>query len=70
MVLGSHFGIETFGAQTVGFDNFSLVQAGVVSLPLVTNDAPAAGKRVRVTAPGSGYEGNPNVYHTLYLPPD
>jgi predicted esterase len=40
------------------------------TLPPVTNEAPAAGKRVRVTAPGSGYEGNPNVYHTLYLPPD
>jgi predicted esterase len=40
------------------------------TLPAVTNDAPAAGKRVRVTAPGSGYEGNSNVYHTLYLPPD
>ncbi len=38
--------------------------------PPVTDDAPAAGKRVRVTTPGSGYEGNPNVYHTLYLPPE
>jgi predicted esterase len=38
--------------------------------PPMTNDAPAAGKRVRVTTPGSGYEGNPKVYHTLYLPPE
>ncbi len=22
-----------------------------------------------MTAAGSGYEGNPNAYHTLYLPP-
>ena len=38
--------------------------------PPVTNDAPAAGKRVRVTTPGAGYAGNANVYHTLYLPTD
>ncbi|MCH7225428.1 carboxypeptidase-like regulatory domain-containing protein [Haloferula sp. A504] len=38
--------------------------------PPVTNDAPAAGKRVRVTTPGAGYDGNSSVYHTLYLPPE
>ncbi|MCH2115775.1 MAG: hypothetical protein MK171_12805 [Pirellulales bacterium] len=35
--------------------------------PPVTDDAPAAGKRVRVTNPE--YAGS-NVYHTLYLPTD
>lgn len=35
--------------------------------PPVTNDAPAAGTRVRVTNPE--YAGS-NVYHTLYLPTD
>jgi len=35
--------------------------------PPVTNEAPAAGKRVRATA--TGWEGT-EVYHTLYLPTD
>jgi len=41
--------------------------AQAATLPAVTDEAPAAGKRVRITAPewvGSG------VYHTLYLPTD
>ena len=44
--------------------------ASAATPPAVTNDAPAAGKRVRVTTPGTGYAGNANVYHTLYLPTD
>lgn len=38
--------------------------------PAVTDGAPAAGMRVRVTAPDTGYDDNDNIYHTLYLPTD
>jgi predicted esterase len=46
------------------------VSMATAAPPPVTNDAPAAGKRVRVTTPGAGYAGNAKVYHTLYLPTD
>lgn len=47
---------------------FSLSRPAVASEPPpVTNDAPAAGKRVRVT--NAHYAGT-NVHHTLYLPTD
>ncbi len=52
---------------SIGEDYITCLGDCPIELPTVTNEAPAAGKRVRITA--TGYE-NTDVYHTLYLPAD
>lgn len=54
--------------QMAGIASFYLALAAECATPPpVTNEAPAAGKRVRITPPE--WTGT-NVYHTLYLPTD